>query len=129
MEISKKTLNASNRPGNLPGGDGAHDSVQVLEKARADTATVLKGLGPHLGGLSDGSRFSLEAGRDERDCPREASIGADALLTGEPYAEDVREGRRTFVNIKYTMMGTSSNFGNRFCMAGGARRGYGRCLI
>jgi P-type Mg2+ transporter len=32
----------------------------------------------------------------------------------------VREGRRTFANIiKYMMMGTSSNFGNMFSMAGG----------
>ena len=31
----------------------------------------------------------------------------------------VREGRRTFGNImKYIMMGTSSNFGNMFSMAG-----------
>ncbi len=36
-------------------------------------------------------------------------------------AEGVREGRRTFANImKYVMMGTSSNFGNMFSMAGGA---------
>jgi Mg2+-importing ATPase len=35
-------------------------------------------------------------------------------------ARGVREGRRTFVNIvKYMMMGTSSNFGNMFSMAGG----------
>ncbi len=32
----------------------------------------------------------------------------------------MREGRRTFANIrKYVMMGTSSNFGNMFSMAGG----------
>ena len=35
-------------------------------------------------------------------------------------AEGVREGRRTYANIlKYVMMGTSSNFGNMFSMAGG----------
>lgn len=35
-------------------------------------------------------------------------------------ADGVREGRRTFANIlKYIMMGTSSNFGNMFSMAGG----------
>jgi P-type Mg2+ transporter len=35
-------------------------------------------------------------------------------------ADGVREGRRTFANIlKYMMMGTSSNFGNMFSMAGG----------
>ena len=34
--------------------------------------------------------------------------------------EGVREGRRTFANVlKYVMMGTSSNFGNMFSMAGG----------
>src|SRR5512143_535202 len=34
--------------------------------------------------------------------------------------EGVREGRRTFGNVtKYIMMGTSSNFGNMFTMAGG----------
>ena len=33
--------------------------------------------------------------------------------------EGVLEGRRTFANImKYIMMGTSSNFGNMFSMAG-----------
>jgi hypothetical protein len=37
MGISKKTLNASRQPGNLPGGNGSHYSVQLLEKARADT--------------------------------------------------------------------------------------------
>lgn len=36
-------------------------------------------------------------------------------------ADGVREGRRTFANIsKYVLMGTSSNFGNMFSMAGGA---------
>ena len=36
-------------------------------------------------------------------------------------ADGVREGRRTFANImKYVMMGTSSNFGNMFSMAGAA---------
>ena len=40
MEISKKTLNASQHPGNLLGGNGAHYSVQLLEKARADTDTA-----------------------------------------------------------------------------------------
>src|SRR5208283_4431745 len=35
-------------------------------------------------------------------------------------ADGVREGRKTFMNIiKYMMMGTSSNFGNMFSMAGG----------
>jgi Mg2+-importing ATPase len=53
MEISKKTLSASPHPGNLSGGNGAHVSVQLLEKARADTDTVLKELGSQLDGLSE----------------------------------------------------------------------------
>ena len=37
------------------------------------------------------------------------------------FASGVLEGRRTFGNImKYIMMGTSSNFGNMFSMAGAA---------
>src|SRR5512135_2162999 len=52
MEISKKTLKTSNRSGSLPGGDGAHYSVQLLEKARTDTDAVLKELGSQLSGLS-----------------------------------------------------------------------------
>ncbi len=53
MEISKKTLNASQHPGKLPGENGAHYSVQLLEMARADTDTVLKELGSQLDGLSE----------------------------------------------------------------------------
>ena len=82
MGISKnKTLNASQHPGNLPGRNGTHYSVQLLEKARADAETVLKELGSQLSGLSEAEAdSSLEAGRDERDCPREASICRDARL-------------------------------------------------
>ncbi len=40
------------RPTDIPGRSGAHDSAQLLEKARADTDTVLKELGSELGGLS-----------------------------------------------------------------------------
>src|SRR5450759_2162929 len=53
MDIPKKTLNASQRPGNLPGGNGGHSSVELLEKARADADTVLKELGSQPGGLSE----------------------------------------------------------------------------
>jgi len=51
MEISKKTLNTSQHSGNLPGGKGAHDSVQLLEKARADTD--LNELGSQLSGTGE----------------------------------------------------------------------------
>jgi Mg2+-importing ATPase len=53
MEISKKIMNASQRPDNLPGGNGAHYSAELLEKARADTDTVLKELESQLNGLSE----------------------------------------------------------------------------
>jgi acetate kinase len=59
MEISKKTLNASNRLGSLPGGDGAHYSVQLLEKARTDTDAVLKELGSQPSGLSEAEAVAL----------------------------------------------------------------------
>jgi Mg2+-importing ATPase len=52
MEIPEKALSTSQHPGNLAGGNGAQDSVQLLEKARADTDTVLKELGSQLEGLS-----------------------------------------------------------------------------
>jgi Mg2+-importing ATPase len=52
MESSKKTLNASRHPGDLSAGSVAHDSVQLLEQARADTDVVLKELGSQLSGLS-----------------------------------------------------------------------------
>jgi Mg2+-importing ATPase len=53
MEISKKTLNASQHTGNLPGANGAHYSAELLEKAHADTDTVLKELESQLDGLSE----------------------------------------------------------------------------
>jgi heavy metal translocating P-type ATPase len=55
------------------------------------------------------------------DIAREA---ADMILLGHDLAvlhDGVLEGRRTFANImKYMLMGTSSNFGNMFSMAGAA---------
>jgi Mg2+-importing ATPase len=44
--------------GNLPGGNGAHYSRQLLEHARADTDTVLKELGSQLSGLSEAEATS-----------------------------------------------------------------------
>ncbi|MCX6144772.1 MAG: cation-transporting P-type ATPase [Ignavibacteriales bacterium] len=76
MEVSKKPLNAFQRPGNLPGGNGAQNSVQLLEKARTDTDVLLKELGSQLGGLSEteaGSRLKKvgtnEIAREKRQLP------------------------------------------------------------
>ncbi len=53
METSKKIPNAPPNQAKLTGEHGAHYSVQLLEKARVDTDTVLKELGSQLGGLSE----------------------------------------------------------------------------
>jgi Mg2+-importing ATPase len=62
--------------------------------------------------------FSVESGVDV------AKEAASMILLRKDLAviaDGVREGRRTYANIlKYVMMGTSSNFGNMFSMAGGA---------
>jgi hypothetical protein len=50
MELSKKTPNASQHPGNLPGGNGTHYSAELLEKARAD---IFRASGLSLLGVSD----------------------------------------------------------------------------
>lgn len=52
MGFPTTTLNPSQRPGNLTGGNEAIVSDQLLEKAQADTATVLKELASQLNGLS-----------------------------------------------------------------------------
>jgi len=54
------------------------------------------------------------------DVAREAASSILLRNDLDVLVEGVREGRRTFANImKYVMMGTSSNFGNMFSMAGG----------
>jgi Mg2+-importing ATPase len=60
VETEKKTVNTSEHPDQHPGKNGAHFSVELLEKARADTDAVLKGLGSQPSGLSEaeaGSRL------------------------------------------------------------------------
>jgi P-type Mg2+ transporter len=47
------TMSPAQRQGNLTGEKAAHVSVELLEKARADTDTVLKELGSQLTGLSE----------------------------------------------------------------------------
>ena len=52
MTIPQKTEDISRSPGHRPSGNEAHDPVQLLKSARADTDTVLKGLVSQLSGLS-----------------------------------------------------------------------------
>jgi hypothetical protein len=52
LAVMKTTLETSQRPVNSPDVNSAHSSDQLLEKARADTSTVLKELESRLSGLS-----------------------------------------------------------------------------
>jgi len=52
VQLPEKNVNTSPQPAEEHGGTGAHDSVPLLAKARADTDTVLKELGSQLAGLS-----------------------------------------------------------------------------
>jgi P-type Mg2+ transporter len=67
MEKSNKTLNAFPHPVNLSGGKREQYSVQLLEKARADTDSVLKEIGSQLDGLSEAEADSRlkQAGTNE----------------------------------------------------------------
>jgi len=69
----------SHRSGSVP-RERASIPLNLLEKARADTIRPDE-LESRLGGLSERKPIRPEAGWDERDCPREASIGPDASLS------------------------------------------------
>src|SRR5512142_454740 len=83
MEVSKKTLNSSQHPGNPHGGDGAQYSVQLLEKARADADTVLKELGSQLGGLSEAEADSRLKQVGTNEIAREKRQSALMRLLGD----------------------------------------------
>jgi Mg2+-importing ATPase len=81
-----------------------------------------------VGYLGDGindapSLHSADVGLSVDSAVDVAKEAADLILLEHDLSvvhRGVREGRRTFGNImKYVMMGTSSNFGNMFSMAGG----------
>ncbi len=113
-------------------------------RARAETANLfcrvnpaqknrlilaLKARGHVVGYLGDGindapSLHSADVGLSVDSAVDVAKEAADMILLEHDLHvlhEGVLEGRRTFGNImKYIMMGTSSNFGNMFSMAGAA---------
>ncbi|MBI5626450.1 MAG: magnesium-translocating P-type ATPase, partial [Nitrosomonadales bacterium] len=87
----------------------------------------LKAQGHTVGYLGDGindapSLRSADVGISVDSAVDVAKAAADIIILRHSLNvlhEGVIEGRRTFVNImKYIMMGTSSNFGNMFSMAG-----------
>jgi len=89
---------------------------------------LLRRRGHVVGYLGDGindapSLHSADIGLSVDSAVDVAKEAASMILLNNDLsviAKGVREGRRTFANImKYVMMGTSSNFGNMFSMAGG----------
>jgi len=90
---------------------------------------ALKRRGHVVGYLGDGindapSLHTADVGISVDGAVDVAKDAADIILLDHDLGvveRGVREGRRTFGNImKYVMMGTSSNFGNMFSMAGAA---------
>ena len=101
--------------------------VNPSQKDRAILA--LKARGHVVGYLGDGindapSLHSADVGLSVDSAVDVAKEAADMILLDQDLHvlhDGVLEGRRTFGNIlKYIMMGTSSNFGNMFSMAGAA---------
>ncbi len=101
--------------------------VNPAQKDRVILA--LKARGHVVGYLGDGindapSLHSADVGISVESAVDVAKEAADIILLDQDLQvlhHGVLEGRRTFANImKYIMMGTSSNFGNMFSMAGAA---------
>ena len=101
--------------------------VNPLQKNRVILA--LKANGHVVGYLGDGindapALHNADVGVSVDTAADVAREAADLILLKHDLmvlADGVLEGRRTFGNVrKYLMMGTSSNFGNMFSMAGAA---------
>ncbi|HUO76151.1 MAG TPA: magnesium-translocating P-type ATPase [Thermodesulfovibrionales bacterium] len=101
--------------------------VTPIQKNRVILA--LKKRGHAIGYLGDGindapSLHSADIGISVDSAVDVAKDAAEMILLEHDLGvlyEGVMEGRRTFGNVmKYIMMGTSSNFGNMFSMAGGS---------
>lgn len=101
--------------------------ARVSPEQKNDIIAALKEVGRVVGYLGDGindapSLRTADVGISVANAVDVAREAADIILV-EPGLEalhrGVIEGRRSFGNImKYVMMGTSSNFGNMFSMAG-----------
>jgi Mg2+-importing ATPase len=100
--------------------------VSPAQKTRI--LSVLRARGHVVGFLGDGindapSLHAADVGISVDSAVDVAKEAADLILLDQDLnvlQDGVREGRRTFGNVmKYIMMGTSSNFGNMFSMAGG----------
>jgi P-type Mg2+ transporter len=100
---------------------------RVTPSQKSRIILALKRRGHVVGFLGDGindapSLHTSDVGISVESAVDVAKDAADIILLDRDLGvleRGVREGRRTFGNImKYVMMGTSSNFGNMFSMAG-----------
>ena len=101
---------------------------RVTPPQKSRVISVLRRRGHVVGYLGDGindapSLHAADVGFSVDTAVDVAKEAAAMILLRKDLgvlADGVREGRKTFMNIlKYMMMGTSSNFGNMFSMAGG----------
>jgi Mg2+-importing ATPase len=109
--------------------DGANLFCRVNPAQKNRIILALKARGHVVGYLGDGindapSLHSADVGLSVDTAVDVAKEAADMILLAHDLKvlhAGVIEGRRTFANImKYIRMGTSSNFGNMFSMAGAA---------
>ena len=107
--------------------DGVNLFCRVNPAQKNRILLALKARGRVVGYLGDGindapALHSADVGLSVDTAVDVAKDAADLILLKRDLHvlhEGVVEGRRTFANIrKYLMMGTSSNFGNMFSMAG-----------
>ena len=101
---------------------------RVTPAQKTRILTALRARGHVVGFLGDGindapALHAADVGISVDSAVDVAKEAADLILLDKDLGvlrDGVREGRRTFGNVmKYIMMGTSSNFGNMFSMAGG----------
>ena len=108
--------------------DGTTLFCRVTPPQKSRVISALRRRGHVVGYLGDGindapSLHAADVGFSVDTAVDVAKEAAAMILLRKDLgvlADGVREGRKTFMNIiKYMMMGTSSNFGNMFSMAGG----------
>lgn len=103
--------------------------ARLAPEQKERVITALKKRGAVVGYLGDGindapSLRAADIGISVNNAVDVAKESADLILLRKDLQvlkDGVSEGRRTYANImKYIMMGTSSNFGNMFSVAGGS---------
>jgi Mg2+-importing ATPase len=107
---------------------GANLFCRITPAQKTRILAALRARGHVVGFLGDGindapALHTADVGISVDSAVDVAKEAADLIMLEHDLQvlhDGVREGRRTFGNVtKYIMMGTSSNFGNMFSMAGG----------